>query len=345
MGAKCFSIAVKSSKGILLIDPGSAEMQPSYPLPHEEKFRLRRECVKVLESWASEACAIIVTHYHYDHHILPSDRDIENPRSYWLGSKLLILKSPNTYINESQWDRARLFISELLSFFNLKLDDYLCEPESIEIEDPVEKLAIALSKDYGDYNKRRSEILAKGKQWLRKLVEDLWSKNPWVKELTLPDNTRIIWGDGRKIELGNVVVTIFEPWFHGMEYDRTGWITPIFIESMGYRIFYSSDLMGPIIEDYAEDIAKLKPDIVFLDGPPTYLFPYMFNRINLQRAINNVITILKSKPKLLIYDHHLLREKRWRERVSAVFEEARKHDVQLLTGAECLGSKPLIDML
>lgn len=345
MGAKCFSIAISSSKGIIVIDPGSAEMQPSYPLPQEDKLRLRRECVKVLEKWTSKATTIIVTHYHYDHHILPSDKDIKNPRAYWLNAKTLLIKNPNIYINESQWGRARLFISELLSQFNLKLEDYMEKPKPISIEDPVEKLEIALSRDYGDYNKRRGEILAKGREWFKKLIDGLWLKEPWIKELTLPDETKILWGDGRELELGEVKIKIFEPWFHGMEYDRTGWITPIFIESRGYRAFYSSDLMGPIIEDYAEWISKLKPDIVFLDGPPTYLFPYMFNRINLQRAIDNAITIIKSRPKLLIYDHHLLRERRWRERVSMVFEEARSLDVQLLTGAECLGDRPLIDKL
>jgi len=101
--------------------------------------------------------------------------------------------------------------------------------------------------------------------------------------------------------------------------------------------------MGPIIEDYAEFIVKVRPDIIFLDGPPTYLFPYMFNRINLRRAIENAIAIIKSKPKLIIYDHHILRERKWRERIKEVLLEASKEQVDLLTVAECLGHKPLID--
>lgn len=345
MGAKCFSIAVKTREGVILIDPGAAEMQPSYPLPLEEKLRLRRECIKVLESWARRAHTIIVTHYHYDHHVLPSDSDVEDSKSYWLNARNIVLKNPNKYINESQWERARLFLSELLALEGLKLEDYMAQPEEQVFEDPVERLQTSTSKSFGDYQRRREELLAKGRLWFKKLVEDLWSKAPWVKELALPSGARVLWGDGRRLEVGGVVVEVFNPWFHGLEYDRTGWVTPILIRSRGYRIFYSSDLMGPIIEDYAEHIAKLKPDVVLLDGPPTYLFPYMFNRINLERAVENALVVLSSKPRLMIYDHHLLRERRWRTRVSRLFEEAERLDVPLLTGAECLGLKPLIDTL
>ncbi|MEE8299774.1 MAG: hypothetical protein V3R28_00540 [Desulfatiglandales bacterium] len=41
-----------------------------------------------------------------------------------------------------------------------------------------------------------------------------------------------------------------------------------------------------MIEDYAQWIIKENPDILILDGPPGYLFGYMVNRINLQRAID-----------------------------------------------------------
>ena len=59
-----------------------------------------------------KAFAAIITHYYYDHHTLPSDRDVSDSRFYL--SKFWILKNPNIYINEGQWHRARKFIDELL---------------------------------------------------------------------------------------------------------------------------------------------------------------------------------------------------------------------------------------
>ena len=68
LGAKCSSIAIDSSNGPIIIDPGAAEMQPSYPLPIEKKFELRRCAIKVIERYMSKAYVAIITHYHYDHH-------------------------------------------------------------------------------------------------------------------------------------------------------------------------------------------------------------------------------------------------------------------------------------
>ena len=343
LGAKCAAVAVESSAGTILVDPGAAEMQPSYPLSLTEKFELRRRAIKLIEKYLKSAIAAVITHYHYDHHFLPSDPDLDDKRV--LLGKILIIKNPNKYINESQWGRARLFLRELTALTGDALDNFIMEPQEVSFDDPTEDLNIALSKDFGSYSSRRRELLAKGKKWFTRLCRELWSKRPWVKELTLRDGTKIVWGDGRTFEFGDTVIQVLRPWFHGIEYDRTGWVLPLVIRKNNYTVFYSSDLMGPPIEDYAEYIVKLRPDAVILDGPPTYLFPYMLNRVNLRRAINNAITIVNSGPKLLIYDHHLLREKRWRERTAEVFEEAKRNDVPVLTAAEYLGKKPLIDEL
>ncbi len=343
LGAKSSSIAVETSRGVVVIDPGAAAMQPSYPLPDEEKIMLRRKAKQAIYEWLKKAAVVIITHYHYDHHFVPGDPEFpeENP----LAGKTIYAKNPNKYINESQWSRARIFLEALLSFYNISLENYLIEPLETSFPDPVDRLEIALKKDFGDYTKRRRELLEKGRRWFEKLSKELWAKKKWVTEIQLSDGTRILWGENRVIEYGDTRIKILGPWFHGLEYDRTGWITPVIIEKNNWKLFYTSDVMGPIIEDYAYHIINEKPDAIILDGPPTYLFPYMFNKINLNRAIENTIEIIKSHPQLIIYDHHLLREKRWRERVKQVFQVTEKEGVKLVTAAEYLGKKPLIDII
>uniref|UniRef100_A0A7J3ZL48 UPF0282 protein ENM78_04985 n=1 Tax=Fervidicoccus fontis TaxID=683846 RepID=A0A7J3ZL48_9CREN len=344
MGAKSASVVVSTSRGKVVVDPGVAEMQPSYPLPLEEKLALRRRAARKIEEAVLKAVAIFITHYHYDHHMLPGDPDLERGGQIWLG-KTLVLKNPNMYINESQWERSRLFIEEILRLAGASIKTYTTEPGRTEFDDPVEKLGMALSRDFGGYQQRREELLRRGKRWFSRLAAELWGRGPWIREIVLKNKVVATWGDGRVFEFGDTTIQALEPWFHGIEYDRTGWVLPLLVKRGSYRIFYTSDVMGPQIEDYAEYIAKIKPDVLILDGPPTYLFPYMINRVNLKRAIDSAIVLVNSGIKLVIYDHHLLREKRWRERVKPVFIEARKTGAEVLTAAEYAGRRPLIDTL
>ncbi len=345
MGAKSSSLAVNTSEGLLVIDPGAAAMQPSYPLDDSRKIALRMEAVRRIEEYVTRASAVIITHYHYDHHLRVGDPHLRSSPNPYSG-KLLIMKDPNTYINASQWGRARELIRDLALMSGAKFEDLLIEPKTRVFDDPVPHLKEAHGRDWGTYLGRRRELLRRGRAWFSKLAEGLWGHESWVREAELPDGTRLVWGDGKSFRFGDVNVKVFPPWFHGIEYDRTGWVTPVLIDMPEARVMYSSDLMGPAIEDYASRIIAEKPDILILDGPPTYLFPYMLNRINLRRAVENAARIIREcSPELVIYDHHLLRERRWRKRVREVFEAAAEKDVELLTAAECLGSRPLIDTL
>jgi len=315
-------------------------MQPSYPLPSTEKARLRCMAVEIIKKYAKESHTIIITHYHYDHHIRVNDDCLKGINIY--KNKIIYLKNPNVYINASQWKRARLFIEELLAEHNESLVKYMIKPVYRKYRDPVENLKYIHSRDYGDYTRRREELLAKGKKWFMSLTL-LWKTNPWIRDNITIGETKILWAEGRSITNGRTSIIIGKPCFHGIEYDRTGWVTPLLIRNKGYRIVYTSDLMGPIIEDYAYMIIDYEPDIVIVDGPPTYLYPYMFNRINLERALDNLITIIDHKPELIVYDHHLLRDPQWRIRVKRVLDYGKKAKVKILTASEAIGKKPLID--
>jgi len=345
MGAKSSSLAISTPKGLIVIDPGAAAMQPSYPLSNQEKLALRAEAIRKIEEYVARAFAVVITHYHYDHHVRVGDPHLRvSPNPY--SGKLIIMKNPNTYINASQWGRARELIRDLALVSGVDFENLLAEPEARTFHDPVPHFEEAHGRDWGTYLKRREELLRKGKAWFSKLAEVVWGRGPWIREVKLPDGTRLTWGDGKSFSFGNVKVKVFPPWFHGVEYDRTGWVTPVLIEVSRVRIMYSSDVMGPIIEDYASRIIAEKPRVLILDGPPTYLFPYLLNRINLRRAVENAVRIIKEcLPELVIYDHHLLRERKWRRRVQEVFKVAAKEGVKLLTAAEYLGHRPLIDTL
>ncbi len=338
LGAKSSSLLVKTPEVRLLIDPGAAEMQPSYPLPHEEKLRLREEALAKIKEASSEADLVFISHYHYDHHTLPR----EAPEIY-MGKELWI-KCPNLWINRSQWGRARLFISQLCELLGVEEREVKIPKEGRsfpELEDPLKDLPLAMSQEWGDYRERREELLAKGRKWFEDLRR-LWREGEWISEFEMND-LKIKFADGREIRKGETRLKITSPLFHGVEFDRIGWVVALAVERRGTKVLYSSDLQGPVIEDYAEWIVREDPDLLILDGPPTYLLGYTLNVTNLRRAISCALRIIReSKTEIIIYDHHLLREKLYRERTKEIYEEAKRLKKFVGTAAELFGRPPLI---
>lgn len=160
LGAKSSCVFVKTPDISILIDPGIAIMQPSFPATEEEKIEWLIEGEKAIKKASEKADIVIITHYHYDHYF-PSDVDVYE-------GKTLLVKNPNEYINDSQRERAEYFYSNLYRCYGyLKLEDTWKEPESREYPNPMEELPIAFSKDFGDYNKRRKQLLEKGLKWFR----------------------------------------------------------------------------------------------------------------------------------------------------------------------------------
>jgi len=133
------------------------------------------------------------------------------------------------------------------------------------------------------------------------------------------------------------------PLFHGIEYSRVGWVFSTIVEYGGEKLVHSSDLNGPVIEDYARWIIEEKPDILILDGPMTYMLGYTLNLINFNRTLENALNIVENAEcKLVIYDHHLPREPKFRERTKTVWEKARKLGVKMVTAAELLRKTPAV---
>jgi len=343
MGAKSSCVLIKTPDVSIIVDPGASELQPSYPLPNNLKQFYNLKAHKEIEKAGRSATVTIITHYHHDHYTSPSSNLLNSDAIY--KKKLLLVKNPNIYINGSQWERARIFFSDIFEKYeDKKLDKSLTKPEEdIEFQDPMEELPLAASKDYGDYSNRKRELIEKGRKWFRKLCK-MWKSEQWIPEATLHD-VEVRFADGKTFAFNNTAIRFTKPLFHGVEFDRVGWVIAFIVEYKGEKVLFSSDLQGPEIEDYAAWIIKENPDFLILDGPPTYLFGYMLNRINLNRAIDNACWIIKeTKTPIIIYDHHLLRDAKYRERIKRVYDIAKKEGKTVLTAAEFRGDKPIFQI-
>lgn len=341
MGAKCSTVLVETPDLKVLIDPGAAEMQPSYPMSWEDKLMHLAEARERIEAASEGVDVVVISHYHYDHHSPLDTAGMRAERLY--RGRIIYAKNPNTYINESQWGRAREFFAQLYrELGGVELREVLIEPGAERFPDPLDELPLSRSRDWGSYAERKKALLEKGRSWFRRLVERFWAVKPWVPALKLRE-VEVRWADGARMVKGGTELRFSKPRFHGLEFDRVGWVVSTTISYRGWRLHHTSDLEGVPIEDYVEEIVAEDPDVLIVDGPPTYLYGFMVNRINLKRAVDSLKAIVsRVDAEVIILDHHLLREPRYRERLREVYEEAERRRRQVLTAAEYLGGRPKI---
>jgi len=128
--------------------------------------------------------------------------------------------------------------------------------------------------------------------------------------------------DGKEYIFGRTKIKFSKPFHHGNEKSVLGYVISVVIESTK-KIIFTSDVEGPVLESVADFIISENPELVIIDGPPTYFLGYKFSQNDFERSYNNLKRIVKEIDKVVI-DHHLLRDLKYRERL---------HDVYLLGNA------------
>jgi len=112
-GVKSSCVFVETKDVRVCIDPGIAGETGSFPLPRYEKLALKMKYKGRIKKACKDADIIIITHYHYDHHI---------PQSELYRGKHLLIKDPLNNINASQMKRASYFLK-------------IVKPKKIEVAD------------------------------------------------------------------------------------------------------------------------------------------------------------------------------------------------------------------
>lgn len=149
--------------------------------------------------------------------------------------------------------------------------------------------------------------------------------------------------DNKEFRFGNTKISFSKPLWHGVANSALGYVLMSTISTQGYKILHSSDIDGPSIEKYTDLILNENPDILILDGAPTYLLGYIHAYYNLCRSVLNLRRLIKSqKIKKIIFDHHALRDYRYKDLYYLAFEAAKDHQIELHTVAEELGKKPAV---
>ncbi|MEO0130423.1 MAG: MBL fold metallo-hydrolase [candidate division WOR-3 bacterium] len=122
LGTRSMATYIESKNINILIDPAVALSPSRFNLPpHPLELQRKNEQFNLIKEKVKDSLIIIITHYHYDHH---------NPdETYIYQNKILLIKDPENYINESQKMRARYFLEKIKG-----------APKKIEIADNKEWL-------------------------------------------------------------------------------------------------------------------------------------------------------------------------------------------------------------
>ena len=334
LGAKSSSTLVCTPDVSVLIDPGIAVMQPSFPASWAKKLYWEAQGMRAIKRASRRADVVVISHYHYDHF---TDFD----RGLYEG-KLLLAKNPNNWINDSQRRRAEHFFDNISKTFGkVPLEKVLQKCQKQVYGNPLDDIPRARDKDFGDYNRRRKELFRKGLKWFRNRVNN-WKSAKWIPELKFND-IEVKFPEDKEFKFGRTKLRFTPPIFHGIEFSRVGWVFATVIEYGREKLIHSSDLDGPIIEDYADWIICENPDTLILDGPMSYMFGYLTTRTTMNRAVANTVRILKETDvRFMIYDHHLPREPKFKEWTREVWDEGKRRGKKVLTAAEYLGKKPAV---
>lgn len=163
----------------------------------------------------------------------------------------------------------------------------------------------------------RKKIFAKD----RKKNINASQKNRAIEfEKIVKDICELVYCDAKSFQFGDTKIKFSEPFPHGPEGIRLGYVLMTTIEEE-MKILHASDVQGPVANKAKDYIISENPDILIIDGPPSYFLGWKFSKKNLEKAEENLVEIIEKTNCEVILDHHLLRDLNYKERFSKVYEK------------------------
>ncbi len=144
---------------------------------------------------------------------------------------------------------------------------------------------------------------------------------------------KLEYADSREFSFGDTRIRFSNAVFHGTG-NRLGYVVETCIREGDESFVFTSDVEGPNTKEQTDFIIKENPNVVYLDGPLSYMLGYRYSYESLAGAVENILSILNGTDvEKLVVDHHLLRDLNWKEKIARVFDAGK----EVLTAAEFLG--------
>ncbi|MEM1509971.1 MAG: MBL fold metallo-hydrolase [Thermofilaceae archaeon] len=126
---------------------------------------------------------------------------------------------------------------------------------------------------------------------------------------------KVMEAENANITIGSTRVTALGPFPHGSG-EFMGCVMVFCIENGDQKLVYAPDVQGPVDRRTTEILASLKPTLLVIGGPPTYLEGYRVEQVSVEAGLENLATL--AKVTSVVISHHMLRELNWREKLEKV---------------------------
>lgn len=185
-----------------------------------------------------------------------------------------------------------------------------------------------------------SEVFYKNKKVFTKDINKNINKSQKQRgkefEENIGESCELIYCDNTQQKTGNTEIFFSQPFFHGPEKVKLGYVVMTTVHDGKKRVLHASDVQGPVTKNATEYIIDMKPDILIMDGPPTIFKGWKISEKDIEEAGNNLIRIIETLNCIVILDHHLLRDIKYKEN----FPKPYKSDIKnVKTFAEYLGEE------
>lgn len=202
---------------------------------------------------------------------------------------------------------------------------------------------LVITHYHRDHFENRRLGIYRGKRLIVKHPEEHINHNQEVRAAGLlkglGGRAEVEYADGRTFTFGRTELIFSRAQRHGPS-DDLGWVVQVAVRRGREGFLYTSDIQGPCRPDHLRFMRAVRPQTIFLDGPPTYLAEE-YGEENLRRARELSVRMLREVgAELVVLDHHLLRDAQWASWVEPLEAVAREEGVRLTTVAGYLGREP-----
>ncbi len=268
-GVRSMATYLKVGRTSLFLDPGVALGPSRYGLsPTNPELLAESICRKKIMELCKNASIVFVSHYHYDHHPFPEDKDMYIS---CFKDKIVLAKDIKRNVNLSAKKRGKVF------------------------EDNVRDIARELH-----------------------------------------------YADGKEFNFGNIFIKVSPAVWHGEEKSKVGKVIMLYLEYKNKSFLFGSDAQSLANKQALNFVIENNPDILIVDGYPTLFVGWKFSKQSLKKATGNLKkAIEKIDAKVIILEHHIVRDINYKEKMKEIFELAHEYGKKVLNAAEYHGVEPL----